>query len=93
MSPNANNVYAVTIDNWLNEKQKEYKTFLDDLFLGKTIVSFANEWVGRHEWKNYEIKNIKEVKANGGYFYPEISVKDENGTWYTLLNSREAKFI
>lgn len=88
------NEISTKINNWLNEKQDEYVKFLIDLLVGKSIVSFASEWKpGRHEWKSFEIKNIKQVMVNGGYFYPEVSVKDENDNWYTLLNSKPAKFI
>lgn len=81
--------YNNLIHNWIESKQKEYIKFLNKLFIGKSIRAKASKWSDRgHTWTQHDIMNIKKLKADGGKFYTEVPVQDENGQWYTLLGEQ-----
>jgi hypothetical protein len=91
---NTKNIFARQINNWIEQHQTKYEKFIDSLFLGKNIKATAMKWdVPGNRWKEYEIRGIKKTKIQGGYFYTEVSVQDENNNWYTLHSDKPADYI
>jgi len=88
--------HSKRISTYLDKKQEEYEQFLQDLFVGKSISTKAHSPYdprGPQHWFDHNIKNIKRAFTNGGYFYPEIMVVDENDVVYTLLTDAETFII
>lgn len=87
-------VISKKVSDWIETTQNKYEKFLDSLLLGKSIHARAMKLNEKgHNWKDYDILNIKKVEAKGGYFFTEVSVQDKNGDWYTLLKNSHSKFI
>ena len=80
------NPLQTKIERWIDTHQKKYEKFVESLFIGKSINAMASAYKDRGgDWKMHEINNIKNIRVDGGEFFSEVSVQDENGDWYTIL--------
>ena len=74
------------VSNKYIELANQWIAFIDNSLKGKSIRITASKKGERgHDWKVADIRNIKETKL-ANYFGTEVSVKDENGDWFTILS-------